>query len=258
MSADGKAERQIAGFQIQVDPEPAKRNVPPACRARILDARGKAHFTANEHGMNILDVSGKNISGGDTPDVVFEGYSGGAHCCWTYWIVSLSQPPKLLRKLGNSRGFGFEDLNNDGKIELVAEDGAFENFDGLPRYASPAPQAILRLNGTKLERVDSEFWPLYEKKIADATRLLTPECAGLFRKLDLRVNKECDSINTRLQILTIVLNNLYGGREKEAWEELAKYWPEKDLQRERALILSTAGSSFLADPSNPNYGAAKE
>jgi hypothetical protein len=259
MSGDGKAEREINGFKIEADALPPKRGVPPACRGRILDARGKALFTTTDHGMNILEVSGKDISGDGTPEVVFEGYSGGAHCCWTYWIVSLSQSPKLVRTLANNRGFGFKDLNNDGKIELVAEDGAFLYFDGLPDYGSPSPAVILRLAGTKLERVDSEFWPLYEKKIATARRLLTPTCVDIFTTQNVRMalaNKSCDTANTKLQILNIVLNLLYGGHDTEAWDELAKYWPEKDLARIHALIQRTAESSLLADPSGPNYGAS--
>jgi len=260
MGGDGKVEREINGYKIQVDPLPGKRSGPTECRGRILDPRGKAIYTVQDRGVNIVPVSGDNIGGDGTPDLVFEGYSGGAHCCWTYWIYELGEPPKLLRKIAGNKGLGFVDLNGDGHVEIVAQDGAFDYFDSLPHYQSPAPEVILRLNGNKLERVDAEFWPRYEKRIASARAALIPECAALYKSLDLgfKKDKRCDINNVRLQILNIVLNYLYGGHEKEAWEELANLWPEKDLQRMHDLIWKTATNSFLGDPSSPNYGASHE
>jgi hypothetical protein len=259
MAGTGKAAREINGFRIQVMPAATRNPEVFECGARVLSAKGKELFIALDRGMRILDISGKDIGGDGSPAAVFEGYSGGAHCCWAYWIVSLGLKPKLLRKLDNSRGIAFEDLNKDGKIKLVTQDGAFDYFDDLPHVASPFPTVILRLKGTRIERVDSEFWPLYEKTIADARALLTPHCTDLFRTHGSKSQGDsegCDPTNTKLQILTIVLNTLYGGREKESWQELATYWPTEDQDRIRKVILKTAKGSLLGDTSLPDYGNA--
>ena len=55
-------------------------------------------FKTLDWGMSLESISGRDINGDGEPDLVFVGYSGGAHCCWTYWIVSLGGRPGLIKK----------------------------------------------------------------------------------------------------------------------------------------------------------------
>ena len=257
LAGEGKAERKLSGFLIQVSPAPDKNIDRGLCRAIIRTAEGKIVFQVRDHSITINDATGGPISGDGKPDLVIEGDSGGAHCCSTYWIVSLENPPTLLRTIYNEVPVWFRDLNEDGRLEILTYDGAFDYFDGMSHSHSPFPLVVLRLNGRQLDRVNAEYWHLYEKEISEARSKLSGECAKLFRLGQSHFNgndRGCDWEETKKQILIVVLDNLYGGHEGEAWKILAEDWPPGDLMRIRKLILDTANKSFLGDTRRASFG----
>lgn len=245
----GAVESAVNGFRIRLIPGLTEEG--DGCKAEVDSAQGRIVFSTSDWGLTLLDVTGKDVNGDGDPGAVVEGYSGGAHCCWTYWIVSLGKSPGLLRRICNFTRAQFEDLNGDGRIEIVTRDGAFDYFEASHAY-SAFPLVILRLDGKELNRVDQEFWPLYEKEIAEARAKLSPAMVEWFRKdaPDDAYSKE----GTKYVVLTIVLDELYGGREQQAWKSLEELWPEKDLSRIRDKIRKTAAAGFLKDPHSANFG----
>lgn len=91
---------------------------------------------------------GQDINGDGVPDLVVTQFSGGAHCCFSYSIVSLE--PSAARVVGfvpaEDGGAAFVDLNGDGMVELRVQESAFRYWNTY-FAASPAPEVILRWNG---------------------------------------------------------------------------------------------------------------
>lgn len=219
------------------------------CRVRVLSPGGKLVFQTSFESDETFKVifneaTGKDINGDGRPDLVLEGYSGGAHCCWTYWIVSLAPSPRLAGKIFNETTLRFQDLDGDGRIEIATRDGAFDYFDGLSHAYAPMPAVMLHLESRRLIDVSARFWKEYEQQISEARANLNPE---LLRRFRLGVDKDApvEDQRTKSTVLEIVLAYLYGGRPEEAWKALEEMWPADDRARIRKLIEQTRASGIL-------------
>ncbi|NLJ49057.1 MAG: hypothetical protein GX428_05640, partial [Candidatus Atribacteria bacterium] len=54
--------------------------------------------------------------------LVVEQFSGGAHCCWSDWIIELTSPISILydsQKYPVGYGMVIEDINKDGNSEFI-------------------------------------------------------------------------------------------------------------------------------------------
>lgn len=89
-----------------------------------------------------------NFLGSRRKQLIVEGYSGGAHCCWEYRIIDL---PPAYRVLYNSGDWGVGnsltpvDLDKDGVFEFTQSVTTFDYFH-LPHVFSPFPPAIFKYN----------------------------------------------------------------------------------------------------------------
>jgi hypothetical protein len=237
--------RWIADFLIRFQPV-ADKKAPgiSACQAQVFSSQGPV-FQATDHAMSIDDVSGKDINGDGKPDVVFEGYSGEAHCCWTYWVVSLGDRPGLLKEVHNQTATSFRETT-DGHIDFWTGDGAFDDFDCLSHAETVFPTVFLRLQGRELKDVGAEHWDDYVNQVAQARKNLTADESRQFREAK-NQDELCEG-NPRAtipKVLTIVFADLYGGREEEAWKALDAMWPAADKGRIRQLILQKRKEGIL-------------
>ncbi len=232
MREDAKP-RTVAGYVIRVQAIPeGQRKDGADCRVTISRA-GRVLFTAEESHMDINDATGQDINGDGMPDAVLEGYSGGAHCCWTYWIVSLTNPPHLLKTLYNEHSISFELAPGNG-IELVTSDGAFDYFDDLPYSNSPKALVFLQLQGRRLVSKNTGHWIDYQKAISEARKRLTAEKLSAFRALT-GPEAHFDS-EVAKAVLEIVLCYLYAGKAVDAWKALGEMWPPSDVSRISELV----------------------
>src|SRR5712691_4482250 len=135
----GSVVRKIHGFEIQISPYPDKSNpVLDECEAEIYDPRDDVIFSEHDWGFSI-EVAGDDVNGDGIPDIVLEAFSGGAHCCWTYYIISLGSKPGLIKKFENNRDAAFFWNKENRRIEIATRDGNFDYFDGLCHACTPFP-----------------------------------------------------------------------------------------------------------------------
>ena len=175
--------------------------------------------------MGIDAITGKDVNGDGIPDAVLVGFSGGAYCCSTYHIVSLGENPGLIAEFGDRATASFEDLNGNGKTEILIRDGGFEAGFGLSNEFSPSPLLIVRLEGAKFHDVGSGFWRVYEKEIRENYTKLKDENLREFLKSNpTEIHDSLDYLETESRILTIV-PIMYAGRPQEARKMLGKLWP---------------------------------
>jgi hypothetical protein len=255
IGSEGRASKRIGSFLISVHAHPDQKEFMDECAATISSADGKTVFQAHDHGTGILSITGRDINGDGEPEAVIEGWSGGAHCCYTYWIVSLGRNRRLIARLYNEEPIQFADLKHDSGIILVTVDGRFDYFDEMCHACSPFSSVYLKLEGDQLKDVSPEFWPRYQKEIDSQRGQLTSKELADFRKewKKDQPNEQDTFEETRQKVLGIVLAFLYGGKPEEAWKALDEMWPPGDKARMKDLILKTRGTGFVArsqDPSN--------
>jgi hypothetical protein len=239
--AVGAETKKINGFIISIHRYPNQKKFLDECAARVVGSNGKTVFSAHDHGIEIVPISGQDLNGDGEPEAVIEGYSGGLHCCWTYWIVSLGTRPRRLATIYNERAVKFT-KERDGRVLIETLDGRFDYFDDLCHACTVFPSVYLRLHDDHLEDVSSEFWPDYQKEIDKASIPLTPRVISRFR-----MGKAKDMVNfegMKPVVLSVVLAYLYGGKPEQAWKALDEMWPPQDKERIKKLILKTRGTGF--------------
>ena len=234
----------VAGFQWEFKPKiNPKSAIDSGCRILVHSAHGKLIFRAEDIDVSLESVSGQDVNGDGKPDMVFLGYSGGAHCCWTYWVVSLGDKPGLLKEIQNTLPAEFRRTGSNNSFELWTHDGAFDYFHDLAHSESFFPDVVLCLDGADLNDVSVQHWSVYQSQIDAARKQLTPDLIRQFRSdnfVDARDNA------TAQLVLTIVLEELYGGRPQDAWRDLNELWPPKNAQRVRREILKARREGVLS------------
>lgn len=122
------------------------------CHLSVRDPEGKTVLKVRDFGIDLLPAF--DIDGDGSPEIITESYSGGAHCCWTYRIYSITKH-RLLAELENERDISFGSTN--GRVELYTLDGAFDYFDGAAHTQAVFPSVFLRFENGKLHDVSREF-----------------------------------------------------------------------------------------------------
>jgi hypothetical protein len=238
--------KQVAGFVFRISRYHDKQENEDVCRAVVLDANKKVIFSAMDQAFSIV-LAGEDVNGDGSADVVFEGYSGGAHCCWTYYIVSLGESPKLLAQFYNERGAAFVRNTGTGHMEIATLDGGFDYFDSLSHAETPFPSVYLRLDGRKLVDVSHEHVGDYDIEIEEAKRRLDAQALRKFRSVPSHRAFVSDTTNRRTSglVLALALAFLYSGRSSQAHKTIEEMWPAFDQQRIWKLILKTKRDGIL-------------
>lgn len=80
-----------------------------------------------------------DLDGDDLPDLLYERFTGGAHCCFTAEVIPLAAPDGRLLSvdLGNYGGLEPRQLDADAALELVGSSDVFAYFH-LSFAASPS------------------------------------------------------------------------------------------------------------------------
>ncbi len=225
----------IRGFDVRLSAAPKNsENDPDPCRGSIARPGATPVVFARALSLWIDDISGADVNGDGVPDVVFGGYSIDRGCCYDYTIVSLGKRPAALRKIHNQAPLRFR-KESDGSVTIRTGDGSFDLLL-LPHSKAVLPELTLRLKGDELTDVSSQYLEDYDKQIAGARAQLTPEAMQKFRASDFHKKMLIDQTETMRQVLTVVLNYLYSGREAQAWQALDEMWPPADAGRVRSLI----------------------
>lgn len=92
----------------------------------------------------------RDVTGDGVPEHFVESYSGGAHCCSTFYVVNVALgEPAITRIDGSHSGCGVEDVDRDGVFEIVTADRSFAYWK-VSYVESPAPRVVLTMRGGRL------------------------------------------------------------------------------------------------------------
>ncbi len=209
----------------------------PGCHVQVQDAGKKVILAEDDAAFKVFDTR-LDWNGDGKPDLILEAYSGGSHCCWTFYFISLAPDARLITKFGNQRDIDFLQDEKTGKPYLAIEDGEFDYFDGLCHACTPFPEVFLRIEGDRFVDVYSEHIEEYDGIVQDNRKNLRVE--DIKQVVSMRTNpSETGSPDVResvRKILLIVFAYLYSGREDQARRELQAMWPPFDQDRMWNLI----------------------
>jgi hypothetical protein len=244
------------GYSVEIG-APADQASKNLCRAAIVGPGGKVLFEVTDSEAALVPITGQDVNADGKPDVVLETRAAGDKCCYGYYIISLADPPGLLRALSLSVPLTFEDRDGDGKVEISGRENAFDSVEGLSTTESPHPLVIFRLKGTTLYYVSQAFWHEYEADIAQARGQISKGELN-----DMLMSEAPDAKpappgqqdpkdekyrHIRALVLQIALDYLYGGRGQKAWDTIYEMWPENDRRRIRQFILKGRTQGVLSE-----------
>jgi hypothetical protein len=87
---------------------------------------------------------GMEITGDGQPNLIVEEYTGGAHCCFKYHVFEIGKRFRPIAVIyGGDSGIVFEDVNQDGKLEVVLTDWTYA-YQFTCFAGSPAVGVVLR------------------------------------------------------------------------------------------------------------------
>jgi hypothetical protein len=190
----------------------------------------------------------------DATHIALQSWSGGAHCCFTYWIYEVrgGRASRIaVLDAGNSE-MAFKDVNGDGLDEITLVDDAFAYWNAC-FACSPKPRVLLRLNDAEL----TPAWDLMQPSGDDLARLLQlldelPEAWS---------NHEMGDNGVPVIVWRVMLDLIYAGRAGEAFELIARTWPAEgpDLEAfEQEFLAQLATSQWAEDLAAMNGGEFAE
>lgn len=123
---------------------------------RLRDPEGfHARLVVSHDGRVLADVNDyrldwavgtpitEDVTNDGVVDLVITGYSGGAHCCTTFTLISLGDQPALLATIDAPNGGVFERDPDTGEILYVSQDATF-NYWKTSYASSASPRLVLR------------------------------------------------------------------------------------------------------------------
>ncbi len=248
----GRVARTIRTVKVLITPGVDKDAMDePVCHLVVRDLSGNIILSETDSSFEVL-LDNKDVNGDGIPDLVLVGYSGGSHCCWTYYFVLLGPKPAVISKLQNQRDATFLSDDKTGRFYLAIEDGAFDYFDEVCHACSPLPVACLRLDGTDWTDVGAQYVRDYDEIIETSAKALTPDERRRLKTTNQKPSDAESVMDARYKALTIVFAYLYSGREEKAHQALGDLWPTFDQERIWNLILETRHKGILCHTRKDN------
>lgn len=202
--------------------------------------RGRVLATFNEGGGPDRDstrIGLFSLLGEGTQQLIIEQYSGGAHCCWRYWIYNLTP---VFRRIYDSAAYGpdqvghmleLADLNRSGQYELTQSVMSFDYFE-LPHAQSPFPPAVFQYQWR------TGRYQLANRRFPDHVLRGVEENIREVQELNRRFNPRSEQFRETYLAATlqVVLKYIYAGREREAWAFYDREYRLPDKEEMRGKI----------------------
>jgi hypothetical protein len=236
------------GYVIQLQPD-----TPGKCRIALLSSTGEVFYRATgDEGHIEFAATGVDVNNDGKKDAVLEARQGDKY---RYAVLTPGLRPALQREFLTSVPLRWEDHDGDGRIEIIAYDRVFEGIDGIGLEESPHPMAIFRMRADNTPYpVSPAFWPEYEAEVNRAKANMPKD--GLYQLQgavatapdhEKTPEEERQLRDAKALALTIVINYLYAGRTKEAFQYIADNWTDRDKDRIRQSILTARNKGIMSE-----------
>ena len=170
--------------------------------------------------------------------LVVEQFSGGAHCCWSDWIIELTSPISILydnQKYPVGYGMVIEDINKDGNSEFIQTLLTFDYFDRMPHACSPLPAVVFAFDESSNQFVPANprFAEYFLKDIEENIQY----CQEYITKVKANPDSYDDSTGEYLSsVLQVVIQYIYVNQEENAWSFFDQNYLLKDKEEIRKKV----------------------
>lgn len=261
-----KATRNVAGYKIELVDVPDTDDSPGDSfvivkKAGVMKNLLHSDFSSPIMGYSFAGSVEKNApasekraaalinntpdkTGDGNPDVMLEYYSGGAHCCTTYYFIELPKSgPVAIREV---------DTGNAGMMPIgkAASGGLrFETADNAWAYwnmsfaGSPMPSVILEFK----DGVAKPNFALM-KKPAPSMAVLKKKAAAARKKISNDPYTE-PSMDFEDAFWSEMIDLAFTGHEDLAWQYFDMVWPKAKPGKEKFLadFKETLADSYYAE-----------
>jgi hypothetical protein len=197
-----------------------------------------------------VEIFGSDVTGNGLPNLVIRQWQGSAHGELKYLVLELdSSAVNEIDVIDGLLSVEFQDLNNDGIVEITGLDKSYSYFGGDCFTSSPLPLVVLSFDKTQ-----AKFVP--DKKLMSKPPLPQDQLKRLRLKYkkDPRWSKESRPPS---ELFATMLERVYSGNEKQAWELFDASWPDESkipkMEYKESLEIDTRKSLFypvIADDRN--------
>ena len=175
--------------------------------------------------------------GADTKQLIIEQFSGGAHCCWAYWIFDLDPHFNLIYASKEYPAVDYflqlVDLDNDQVFELTQGIRTFDYFDRLCHALSPIPTVVLKYDWEKMKYIPAnQLFPAY---LLEGIEEDIKAVKTLNEKTDLTAWNDTGG-EYLSAVLQIVLRYIYAGCESQGWSFYDEEYQLPDKEKMRSKI----------------------
>lgn len=154
--------------------------------------------------------------GSEPKQLIVEQYSGGAHCCYSFWIYDLSSHARLLfgnEKYGTGNMLFPVDVDGDGTFEFRQSVMAFDYFY-VSHASSVFPQGIFAY-----DKKAGEYRPANRRFQVYALRGIENDVKEL-ETLKAQGKPDADDSSSERYfsaVLQVTLKYIYAGKRDEGW-----------------------------------------
>lgn len=188
----------------------------------------------------LKDAPTTDLDADNIPDLLIVSCSGGAHCCWTYRVLSLADPPTITLELPANNGASFTRTPDSTIIETI--DSVWDYWNAC-FACSYKPAVSLRFSHATLSLAPE----LMAKPLPAAPDLAAAEStmrdALQARTTSLGPTKD---LVPDPEFWRVPLELLYSGHEPEALALIRRAWPDNIPGRD--AFLSDFTKNFESSP----------
>jgi len=169
----------------------------------------------------------QDLDGDAQPDLVIEAFSGGAHCCWTYFILSLSEHPRLIATIDSAHGAHFERVTlPDGRPNTLIDvnDDIWDYWHASYVGSAHVGVALRLADGRLTIDAARQRMPLPPKAERDADIERLQAIARAHQGP--APFEPSDVIDGATDFWRLPIAMIYSGHEQEAWEFFNAAWPD--------------------------------
>jgi hypothetical protein len=203
--------------------------------ARTMEVtRNDSLLLAAQGAVSVVDTGlaklGNDITERGEPDALIEDYTGGAHCCFVYYVLELGKKFAVLDTLDTrDAGARFEDLDHDGRLDVITGDNTFAYWNA-PFVSSPAPQVILSFHDGRYRVADH----LMRRQAPSADSLQTQaEEVRADTMWGDYTHEAGPEARVPSELWRVMLDLIYTGHADLAWSFLDQAWPKTVAGKER-------------------------
>jgi hypothetical protein len=182
--------------------------------------------------------------GGDGKQLLVELYSGGAHCCYRYWIIGFKHGIQVLYCPDEDDDLGgitrLIDLDGDRTVEFVRYVISFDYFEPLPHFASPYSFAVFKFSPAKNK---------YELSSKAFPQIILGDTVGQAVQFQYLFTKpQAYESDRKMEIVSFmvraIINYTYAGMRAKGWSFFDRMYTLSDKEQLRQNIKKRFANSW--------------